>query len=201
MVYSFRRVPLTNKYELFFIPSRICWTWRGYPLICDIINSWVSCNKSPEKCYEKAHNESNTKNIIFVRSDNCMPQVCVLRQRKRIHHLTYVFHNIPQNTIVCFLLVFLYIVSNHRCADCLLNRLLRRRSKKTPKLRVTDLCEGNQPVTGGFPSQRVSNAENAFIWWRHHFYLFCWVIIFLYTHSNQDSFTGAVENLWVSPHQ
>ena len=27
-------------------------------------------------------------------------------------------------------------------------RLLRRRSKKTPKLRVTGLCEGNSPVTG-----------------------------------------------------
>ena len=24
------------------------------------------------------------------------------------------------------------------------------------------------PVTGGFPSQRASNAENASIWWRHH---------------------------------
>ena len=24
------------------------------------------------------------------------------------------------------------------------------------------------PVTGGFPSQRLSNAENVSIWWRHH---------------------------------
>ena len=43
----------------------------------------------------------------------------------------------------------------------------RCRSKKTSKLRVTGLCEGN-PVTGGFPSQRTSYAENASIWWRHH---------------------------------
>ena len=35
----------------------------------------------------------------------------------------------------------------------------RRRSKKSPKLRVTGLCEGNSPVTGEFPAQRVSNAE------------------------------------------
>ena len=35
-------------------------------------------------------------------------------------------------------------------------------------LPVTGLCEGNPPVTGGFPSQRASNAENIFIWWRHH---------------------------------
>ena len=59
-------------------------------------------------------------------------------------------------------------VSNHQPHDCLLNRLFRRISKKTSKLHVTGLCEGNSPVTGEFPSQRVSNAENVSIWWRHH---------------------------------
>ena len=38
-------------------------------------------------------------------------------------------------------------VSNHQPHDCLFNRLFRRRSKKTSKLRVTDLCE----FTGEFP--------------------------------------------------
>ena len=52
--------------------------------------------------------------------------------------------------------------------DCLLNLLFRSRSKKTPKLRVTGLCAGNSPVTGEFPAQRASNAENVSIWWRHH---------------------------------
>ena len=42
-------------------------------------------------------------------------------------------------------------VSNHQRFHCLLNRLFRRRSKKTPKLRVTGLCAGNSPVTGEFP--------------------------------------------------
>ena len=59
-------------------------------------------------------------------------------------------------------------VSNHQPNDCLLNRLFRRRSKKTSKLRVTGLCAGNSPVTGEFPAQRASNAENVSIWWRHH---------------------------------
>ena len=36
-------------------------------------------------------------------------------------------------------------VSNHQPRDCLLKRLLRRRSKKTSKLRVTGLCAGNSP--------------------------------------------------------
>ena len=59
-------------------------------------------------------------------------------------------------------------VSNHQPHDCLLNRLLRRRSKKTPKLRVTGLCAGNSPGTGEFPAQMASDAENVSIWWRHH---------------------------------
>ena len=50
-------------------------------------------------------------------------------------------------------------------------RLFSRISKKTSKLRVTGLWEGNSPVTGEFPTQRVSNAENVCIWWRHHVYL------------------------------
>ena len=36
-------------------------------------------------------------------------------------------------------------VSNHQPHHCLLNRLFRRRSQKTSKLRVTGLCAGNSP--------------------------------------------------------
>ena len=59
-------------------------------------------------------------------------------------------------------------VSNHQPHDCLFNHLLRCRSKKTSKLRVAGLCAGKSPVTGEFPAQRASNAENVSIWWRHH---------------------------------
>ena len=44
----------------------------------------------------------------------------------------------------------------------------RRRSKITSTLRVTGLCAGNSPMTGEFPAQKASNAENVSIWWRHH---------------------------------
>ena len=37
-------------------------------------------------------------------------------------------------------------ITNHRRLDCLLNRLFRRRSKKTSKLCVTGPCKGNPPV-------------------------------------------------------
>ena len=56
-------------------------------------------------------------------------------------------------------------VSNHRPDACLLNHLFRRRSKK---LSVTGLCEGNSPATGEFPAQRASDAENVPIWLCHH---------------------------------
>ena len=58
--------------------------------------------------------------------------------------------------------------SNHQPHDCLLNRLVGHGSKKTSKLRVTGLCEGNSPGNSEFLAQRVSNAENVSIWWRHH---------------------------------
>ena len=62
-------------------------------------------------------------------------------------------------------------VSNHQSChycDWLLNRLSRLRWKKTSKLRVTFLCEGNSPVTSEFPAQSAGNAENVSVWWRHH---------------------------------
>ena len=73
-------------------------------------------------------------------------------------------------------------VSNHRCLDCLLNYLFRRRPKKTSKLRVNGLCEGNSAVTGEFPAQRVSNAENIFD-----------DVIMYYTHSMAHNDLCAIE--------
>ena len=37
--------------------------------------------------------------------------------------------------------------------------VVRRRSKKTSKLRVTGLCAGNSPVTSVFPALKASNGE------------------------------------------
>ena len=72
-------------------------------------------------------------------------------------------------------------VSDHQPHDCLLSRLIsrliRRRSKKTSKLRVTGLYVGNSLVTGEFPAQRASNAEDISIWWRHHDSVVVWMKI------------------------
>ena len=77
-------------------------------------------------------------------------------------------------------------VSNRRRLQCLLNCWFRRRSKKTSKLRVTGLCVGNSPVTGEFPAQKASDAENVSISWRHHahFYDTIWL-----HHAGHDDLT------------
>ena len=86
------------------------------------------------------------------------------------NHISYI--SVKQPRLIGMTLQWYYNgrdgVSNPRRLACLLNSLFRRRSEKTSKLRVTGLCEGNSPVTGEFPAQRASNADNVSIWWRHH---------------------------------
>ena len=99
---------------------------------------------------------------------------------KMLYVLPYSKNN-GQSTVFCnaFLAICLRIslrwhhngldsISNHQPHDCLLNLSFGRRSNKTSKLRVTGLCVGNSPMTGEFPAQMASNAENVSIWWRHH---------------------------------
>ena len=85
-------------------------------------------------------------------------------------------------------------VSNHQPHGCLLNRLFRRRSKKTSKLRVTGLCAGNSPGTGEFPAQMASNAEKVSIWWRHHD-----KCVWVWETHTHDSCTGFVT--WLVGHK
>ena len=60
-------------------------------------------------------------------------------------------------------------VSTHQRLHLLLNRLFRRKSTKTSKLRITCLCEGNPPVTGGFPhkgpvTRKMFPFEDVIMW-------------------------------------
>ena len=57
-------------------------------------------------------------------------------------------------------------VSKHRPHDGLFKRLFKAQIKEN--ICVTGLCVGNPPVTGEFPAQRASKAENVSIWWRHY---------------------------------
>ena len=61
-------------------------------------------------------------------------------------------------------------VSNRQPHDCLLNRVnrvFRRRSKKTSKLRVGGLCEGIH-TDRWIRRTKGQNAENVSVWQRHH---------------------------------
>ena len=89
-------------------------------------------------------------------------------------------------------------VSNHQPHCCLLNRLFRRRSKKTSKFRVTGLCVGNSPgpvnsrtrgqlhgkcfhlMTSSWMIQMYMYQPNAPLgdWWRTHTHTpwhLCWI--------------------------
>ena len=57
---------------------------------------------------------------------------------------------------------------------CLLKCWFRRRSKKTSKLLITGLCAVNSAVTGEFPTQKASSAENVFIWWHQYGSISLW---------------------------
>ena len=75
-------------------------------------------------------------------------------------------------------------VSNHQAHDCLLNRLFRRRSKKTPKFRVTGLYAGNSPVTRKvFPLDDVIMVS----WCR--------------TNNKNTKFPNYWTFVWTSPHK
>ena len=95
-------------------------------------------------------------------------------------------------------------VSNHQPHNCLLNRIFKRRSKKTSKLLVTGLYVGNSPETCEFPAQRASNAENVSIWWCHHV-IFKWVAGTMITSSNgsifhiTDPLCGKFTDHWWTP--
>ena len=66
-------------------------------------------------------------------------------------------------------------VSNQQPHDCLLNHFfLRADQRKHQSSASLAFVWGihrwpvNSPVTGEFPAQMASNAENVSIWWRHH---------------------------------
>ena len=62
-------------------------------------------------------------------------------------------------------------VLNHRCIDCLLNPLFERRSKKTSKLRVTSLCEGDPPDKGPLTRKKMLPFDDVIITCRCHQWL------------------------------
>ena len=59
-------------------------------------------------------------------------------------------------------------ITIHQPHDCLLNRFNQAQIKENIKAPRHWPLWGGFTVTGEFPAQRASNAENVSIWWRHH---------------------------------
>ena len=68
------------------------------------------------------------------------------------------------------------------------------KQNKTSKLRVTGLCAGNSPVTGEFPAQMASNAENVSIWWCHHDFIDFIILEYINAYINKDKEMYFVRN-------
>ena len=87
---------------------------------------------------------------------NHQPHDCLLNRIFYIFDVSHINSECSGHGDILYVWVFFMItlrwrhngpdsVSNHQPHDWLLNRLFRRRSKKTSKLRVTGLCVGNSP--------------------------------------------------------
>ena len=143
------------------------------------------CDKYRSSCeYSKRDHESTVKVCINVRRFIIFIELELGWNRSRVHWNIYHCATIKIMNINSSFTSPRYLaarvftlrwrhndhagVSNHQPPGCLLNRLFRRKSKKTSKLRVTGLCAGNSPGTGEFSAQMASYAENVSIWWRHH---------------------------------
>ena len=55
------------------------------------------------------------------------------------------------------------MVSKNTASPLFTQPFIEAQIKEISMLRVTGLCAGNSPVTGEFPAQMSSNAENVFI--------------------------------------
>ena len=112
----------------------------------------TQANLGPKKKAMKMADATFTRAWINVPS--CWPAAC--------NKNDFRYNTVPQWKYFHYSGVIMSVVASQITSllrlHCLLNRLFRRRSKKISNLRVTGLREGNPPVTGGFPSQRASNA-------------------------------------------
>ena len=131
--------------------------WRGalmFSLICAWISAWVNNREAGDLRRHQAQYDVIVMPVgalwKWILKIICLGHIGHIESKK--HLLLYMALQWRHNEHDC--------VSNPQPHECLLKRLFRRWSKKTSKLRVTGLCAGTSPVTGEFPAQRLSNAEN-----------------------------------------
>ena len=130
--------------------------WRGavmFSLICAWINGLVNNREVGDLRHHRAHYDVTVMGLLYTRRRHL---VIAVPSNDPARELVTFYSTIPR--ISWFLIIWRSPhdvsplqwrhndqdgVSNHQPRGCLLNRLSRRRSKKTSKLRVTGLCVGN----------------------------------------------------------
>ena len=70
------------------------------------------------------------------------------------------FTHIPNHAFIMPIAPKCHGVLNQQRLDCLFNSLFGWQQRNHESSTLLTPCEGNPPMTCGFPSQRVSNAEN-----------------------------------------
>ena len=137
--------------------------WRGalmFTLICARINDWVNNREAGDLRPHRGHYDVNVMYLKCLR---------LFSTAKSLGTWNVISNGFPLGRMIVWYqsLTWWKILTSfcnaeyplqwrHNGLDggskhVLLNRLFRRRSKKTSKLRVTGPCAGKSPVTGEFP--------------------------------------------------
>ena len=139
--------------------------------ICIWINIWVYSHQAGDLRCHRTHYDATVKKhfghyhtslyILTSKTANTYPRVfqkILFKPQSQSMHMTAGLGHLSSP------LQWRYNkhdgISNHQHLNCLLNSLFWLRQKKTSKLCITGLCEGNPLVTIGFPAKRVSIREN-----------------------------------------
>ena len=99
--------------------------------VCMYISYLIKCLFS--SCLEVSNNLICRLYAGHIHGINCTTMLCTLSRTRISYNTLHWRHNDHDG------------VWNHQPHGCLFNRLFRRRSKKTSKLRVTGPCVGNSP--------------------------------------------------------
>ena len=116
-----------------------------------------------------------TNNYSFAQTIRCMWERTFVRLHGQLfvsmdnYSLTWTIRCLHHSRFIT--MTSYYSVSNHQPHGCLLNRLFRRRWKKTSKLRVTGLCVGNSqgPVNSphkGPVTRKMFPFDDVIMWYR-----------------------------------
>ena len=135
---------ITENANVYYVFSK--YFFRNRTVRCTIRNSFQKMELKNKNLFR--HN--------VVENNVCAAEVILsCQQHDKLYHYNDVIMSAISSLITSFTIVYSSVYSG---------------TDQRKDQSVTGLCEGNSPVTGEFPTQRASNAENVSIWWRHHEY-------------------------------